>query len=83
MHGARAGAPQGAKNGMYRTGKYTREARAISKYFTELAKGGEVLLATTLDRVGLGRKVPAALRRRSHIRRARVAAKAEAKETVK
>jgi len=81
MHGARAGAPQGAKNGNFRHGRFTREAAEVSKFFRELVKDAHVLTATTLDAHGLGRKVPAALRRRTHVRKAR--AKAKAKEQPK
>jgi hypothetical protein len=79
MHGARAGAPQGAKNGMFKTGRYSREAKVLSAFFRELAKAGETLLARTLDTHGLSRKIPKVLRRRTHVRKARAAAK-KAKE---
>jgi len=65
MHGAFAGAPAGERNGAYRHGRYTQEARAIVKHFRELAKAGEVFLATTLDRVG--KKPPKVYRRRRHV----------------
>jgi hypothetical protein len=45
----------------------------------ELARTGESLLSVSLDRAGLGRKIPASLRRRAHVRKARAAAK-KAKE---
>ena len=80
LHGGWSpGAPRGERHPNFKTGRYTREAREISKYFTELAKSGEVLLATTLDGVGLGRKLPARLRRRAHVKKARAAATAKAK----
>jgi hypothetical protein len=81
MHGGArgSGGQLGARNGMYRTGKFTREAKELSKVVRELARTGEALLARTLDTHGLGRKLPATLRRRTHIRRARAAAKAKAK----
>jgi hypothetical protein len=73
MHGGRSGGPLGARNGAYKHGKFTREAREISKYFTELAKVGEELLAVTLDR--LGKKPPKVYRRRRHVVRALADAK--------
>jgi hypothetical protein len=85
LHGCArgSGGQLGQRNGAYRHGRATKQAKEVIAMFRELAKGGEVLLATTLDRVGLGRKIPPTLRRRSHIRRARAAAKAKAKEGTK
>jgi hypothetical protein len=77
MHGARAGAPSGAKNGAFRTGRHTQEAKEVSTFFRELARGGEALLVRTLDAHGL--KPPVPLRRRRHVKRALAAAK-EAKK---
>ena len=65
---------------MYRTGKFTREAKEVSAMFRELARTGEALLARTLDTHGLGRKLPARLRRRVHVKKARAAAKAKGQQ---
>jgi hypothetical protein len=76
MHGGRSGGPTGSRNGAWRGGKYSQEAKAVSKWAREMARGGEALLAETLDSLGMGRKLPASLRRRAHIKKARAAAKA-------
>jgi hypothetical protein len=65
MHGGRSGGPTGSRNGAYKHGRATKRAKEVSKYFTELAKVGETLLAKTLDVHGLRRKIPVALRRRT------------------
>jgi hypothetical protein len=83
MHGGApgTGAPPGEKNGNFKHGRHTREAKEVGKFFRDLARAGETLLVRTLDAHGLGRKLPARLRRRTHVKRARAAAKA--KGTVK
>jgi len=68
---------------MWKGGRYSKEAKEVSAYFRELAKTGEVLLATTLDDAGLSRKLPASLRRRVHVKKARAAAKARKQEQPK
>ncbi len=75
MHGAFSGGPTGSRNGAYRHGRSTREAKALSKHFREMAEDAEVFLATSLDAAGLGRKIPVVYRRRTHIKKARAAAK--------
>jgi hypothetical protein len=54
---------------MYRHGRFSKEAREVVKHFRELARTGEALLARTLDDAGLGRKLPARLRRKAHVKR--------------
>jgi hypothetical protein len=77
LHGGKSpGAPLGEQHPNFKTGRYTKQTRELGAMFRKLAKDGEVLLAETLDAHGLGRKLPKALRRRGHIRRARAAAKA-------
>jgi hypothetical protein len=80
MHGGRSGGPLGERNGAYKHGKFTREARELSQVFRDLARAGEALLARTLDTHGLGRKLPAQLRRRAHVRKARADAKAKGQQ---
>jgi hypothetical protein len=80
MHGGKAGGPTGSRNGAYRTGKYTREAKAVSKYFRKMAKDGEALVGTLAGL--LGTKPLEALRRKRHVRRALAEAK-KAKEEAK
>jgi hypothetical protein len=77
MHGGApgSGGPRGEKNGMYRHGRHTHAAKELSKFFREMARDGEALLAKTLNAHGLGRKLPARLRRRAHIKRALAKAK--------
>jgi hypothetical protein len=81
LHGGWSpGAPRGDQHPNYRGGKYSKQTKELSKVMRELARAGEALLARTLDTHGLGRKLPPTLRRRTHIRRARAAAKARVKE---
>jgi hypothetical protein len=75
MHGGRSGGPLGARNGAYKHGKFTKRAREVSKFFRQMARDGETMVASALDGVGLGRKIPPSLRRRAHIKRARAAAR--------
>jgi hypothetical protein len=74
MHGARAGAPSGAKNGAFRTGRHTRQAREVSALMRDLARTGEAFAARVMNQHGL--KPPRAIRRRRHVKRALAAAKA-------
>jgi hypothetical protein len=79
MHGGKSGGPTGSRNGAYRHGKYSQAGRELVRGLREAAKIGEAMLASSLDAVGLGRKIPPSLRRRAHIKKARAAAK-KAKE---
>jgi hypothetical protein len=64
---------------MFKTGRYTREAKELGAMFRELARTGEALVAKTLDAHGLRRKIPARIRRRTHVRKALAKAKGEQK----
>jgi hypothetical protein len=77
MHGGRSGGPLGARNGAYKTGKYTREAREVSALMRELARTGEVMTATVMNRHGV--RPVKALRRRTHVKRALKKVKEEGK----
>jgi hypothetical protein len=69
MHGGTSpGAPSGEKNGMYRTGKYTKTTRALGRLMRKLAKQGEALVARTMHEAGL--RPLKAIRRKAHVRRA-------------
>jgi hypothetical protein len=59
---------------MFKTGRYSKEARELSALMRELARTGEVFAARVMNQHGL--KPPKALRRRRHIRKALAAAKA-------
>ncbi len=74
MHGARSGGPTGSRNGAYKDGLHTREAKAAGKYFRSLVREAEALVA--LAAAG-GRKPPKALRRRTHVRKALAEARAK------
>jgi hypothetical protein len=77
MHGGKSGAPSGERNGAYKTGRHTKEAKAVRAWAREMAREAEVFLAVTMDKVG--RKPPAAYRRRRHVKRALAELKAKAK----
>ncbi len=79
MHGCApgSGGPPGERNGMYRHGKFTIKTKELSKLVRELARAGETLLVKTLNSHGLRRKIPARLRRRTHVRKALTKAKGE------
>jgi hypothetical protein len=62
---------------MFKTGRYSKEARELSALMRELARTGEVFAATTMHRHGL--RPVKALRRKAHVRRALAEAKAAAK----
>jgi hypothetical protein len=81
MHGAWSGGPFGSQNGAYKHGKFTREAKEVSKFFRRMARDADVTTATVMNRFGL--KPPAPIRRRRHVKRALAAAKAKAKEATK
>jgi len=54
FHGGRAGAPSGPRNGQYRTGRFTKVARAERRYVRELirqAKSLEVAIVGRLTEV--------------------------------
>jgi hypothetical protein len=68
MHGAFAGAPSGSRNGAYWHGRFTKEARDVSKHFRELARDADVLTASLAQAAGLKPIRP--LRRKAHVRRA-------------
>jgi hypothetical protein len=53
---------------MYRHGRYTHEAKEVSKFFRQMARDGETMVATALKRFDL--KPPKAIRRKAHVRRA-------------
>jgi hypothetical protein len=61
----------------------TAGTRARRKSSARWCASWPATAVTTLDRVGLGRKLPAQLRRRSHIKRARAAAKAKGEKQEK
>jgi hypothetical protein len=68
MHGGRAGGPTGSANGAYRTGRFTKQTREVSRAFRQMAKTGEQLAATAMRAHGL--PVPKRLRRRAHVKKA-------------
>lgn len=45
FHGARGGAPMGKRNGMYRHGDHTKEAKAVRRRLSELQRESRALLA--------------------------------------
>src|SRR5258708_21537150 len=59
MHGGWSGGPRGSRNGAYKDGLHTIEAKEGSAWARGVAKDAEGFLATTLDR--LGQKPAAAL----------------------
>jgi hypothetical protein len=77
LHGCApgSGGQLGQKNGMYRSGKYSKEARELGALVRALAKDADVLTATVMNRHGL--RPVKALRRRRHVKRALRAAKAK------
>src|SRR5260221_2655815 len=66
LHGGAkgSGGQLGPKNGMFKTGRYSKEARELSALMRELARTGEVFAATTMQRHGL--RPGQALPRRRH-----------------
>jgi glucans biosynthesis protein len=85
LHGGWSpGAPRNELHPNFKGGKYSQEGKALVRRLKAMAKVGEVLLVRTLDDAGLSRKVPASLRRRAHVKRARAEAKkAKAKDEQK
>jgi hypothetical protein len=78
MHGGKSpGAPRGAEHPNFKGGKYTKEGMALRTMLREMRRTGEMLLARSLDVHGLSRKLPPPLRRRTHVKKARAAAKAK------
>jgi hypothetical protein len=78
LHGGSrgSGGQPGQANGMFKTGKYTQQAKELSTLMRELARTGEALVATTMHRHGL--RPLKALRRRRHVRKALAEVKAAA-----
>jgi hypothetical protein len=74
MHGGRSGGPLGARNGAFKHGKFTQEARALSRAVRDLAKAADEFGARVMHAHGL--KPIKALRRKASVRRALAAAKA-------
>ena len=63
---------------MFKTGRYSKEARELSALMRELARTGDVMTATVMSRHGL--RPVKAIRRRRHVRKAlKAAAKGEQK----
>jgi hypothetical protein len=80
MHGGTSpGAPPGEQHPNFKHGRHTRKAKAVGKFFREMVRDAEQLVAVSRDAVGL--KVPEVYRRRRHVRRA--LAEARAKEQQK
>lgn len=52
MHGAQAGAPTGERNGRYRHGSMTREARAERRYVADFIRCARTTLARTRETAG-------------------------------
>jgi hypothetical protein len=59
---------------MFKHGRFTREAKQVSRVFRRMAKDGEAMVATVMSRHDL--RPPKAIRRKAHVRRALRAAKA-------
>jgi hypothetical protein len=76
MHGCApgSGGPPGERNGMYRHGRYTREAKQVSKFFRQMAKDADVMTATVAHAHGF--RPIKAIRRKAHVRKALAKAKA-------
>jgi hypothetical protein len=58
----------GEKNGMFRHGRHTPEAKELGKMLRTLARDGEALVATVMH--ALGKPPPVRIRRRVHVKRA-------------
>jgi hypothetical protein len=78
MHGGRSGGPTGSRNGAFRHGKYSRETKELGRMLRELARAGEAMVATTMNRVGL--KPLKAIRRKAHVKRALAKAQPKGQE---
>jgi hypothetical protein len=72
--GRGSGGPSGARNGAWRTGKYSQAARALSRAVRDLVKAADEYTARAMHAHGLKPIKP--LRRRRHVRKALAAAKA-------
>jgi hypothetical protein len=71
----------GERNGNFKSGRFTKQARELSQYFRKLARTAETVVALAAHRSG--RKVPQVYRRRRHVQKAlreAVAAKAKAEQ---
>jgi hypothetical protein len=79
LHGCArgSGGQLGPKNGMFKTGRYSKEARELGTLMRELARTGEVFAATTMHRHGL--RPLKAIRRKAHVKRALKKVKEEGK----
>jgi hypothetical protein len=77
MHGGRSAGPTGKRNGAYRHGKYTKEAKAVSAWARDLARDIDVFGAVTMT--AAGGKPHRAVRRKVHVRKALARIKAAAK----
>jgi hypothetical protein len=75
MHGGRSGGPTGSRNGAYKHGRFTKEAREVRAWVRGLARDADVLTATAMRDVGL--RPLRAIRRKAHVKRALRAAKAK------
>ncbi len=64
---------------MFKTGKYSQAGKEVRKTLREMRRTGEALVAVTLRRHGLGRKIPERIRRRTHVKKALAKAKGETK----
>jgi hypothetical protein len=67
----------GEANGMFKHGRYTKQAKELGRLMRELAKTGEAMVARVMNQHGL--KPPKAIRRKVHVRRALKKAKQEPK----
>jgi hypothetical protein len=50
MHGGRSGGPTGSRNGAWRHGRYTQEAKAMSAWARGLARDIDVFGAVTITK---------------------------------
>ena len=60
---------------MYRTGKHTKQTKALGRLMRKLAREGEALVARTMHEAGF--RPLKAIRRKAHVRKALAAAKAK------
>jgi hypothetical protein len=68
MHGARAGAPTGSRNGAYKHGCHTKQARAASQWARDMARSIDVFGAVIMT--AAGGKPHKKVRRKRHVKRA-------------
>ncbi len=64
--GRGSGGQLGPKNGMWKGGRYSREAKELSALVRQIARDAHVLTATVMSRHGL--RPVKAIRRRRHVR---------------